>query len=36
MTDEQLKILIGVALITYTTNTWLTIVWKTFGNGRNK
>jgi hypothetical protein len=34
--DEWLKFLIGAALVSYMTNTWLTIVWKVFGNGRFK
>lgn len=36
MTDEILRFLVVAALVSYTTDTWLTIVWKTFGNGRNK
>lgn len=36
MTDDLLRFLVGAALVSYITDTWLTIVWKTFGNGRNK
>lgn len=36
MTDDTLRFLVEAALVSYMTNTWLTIVWKVFGNGRNK
>lgn len=36
MNDPYLIFLTELALIAFTVNTWLTIVWKTFGNGRNK
>ncbi len=36
MTDDTLRFLVGAALVSYMTNVWLTIVWKVFGNGRNK
>lgn len=36
MNDNWLKFLIAAGIITYITNTWLTIIWKTYGNGRDK
>lgn len=34
--DDYLKFVATLALVSFTTNTWLTIVWKVFGNGRFK
>lgn len=34
--DAYLKFLASLALIAFITDTGLTIIWKTFGNGRDK
>ena len=36
MTDNLLRFLVEAVLVSYMANTWLTIVWKVFGNGRFK
>jgi hypothetical protein len=36
MIDLWLQYLIASALASYITNTWLTITWKVYGNGRFK
>lgn len=36
MLDEWFKFLTAAALVSYITDTLLTIVWKVFGNGRFK
>lgn len=36
MIDLWLQYLIAAALVAYITNTMLTMVWKTYGNGRFK